>query len=147
MPEPIISFAVPCYNVEEYLDHCVTSILSGCTDYLSQIEIILVDDGSVKDGTPAKIDDWAAQHPSIIKAIHQENGGHGEAVNTGLAHARGTYFKVVDADDWLDERACKRVMLKLEQFAGSHAPIDMVITNYVYEKVYENKRTPNMSPT
>lgn len=141
MSEPIISFAIPCYNVEDYIDHCVESILAGCSEYLDKIEIILVDDGSVKDGTPAKVDEWAAKHPAIIKAVHQENGGHGQAVNTGLAQANGTYFKVVDADDWLDEKACKRVMEKLAQFASSQGPIDLVIANYVYEKVFEGKST------
>ena len=138
---PIISFAIPCYNVENYLDHCVKSIMAGCADFLDQIEIILVDDGSTKDDTPLKVDAWAQRHPSIIKAVHQDNGGHGEAVNTGLAQARGTYFKVVDADDWLDERACKRVMSKLSEFARSQAPVDLVITNYVYEKVFEGTST------
>ncbi|MCL2529713.1 MAG: glycosyltransferase family 2 protein [Coriobacteriia bacterium] len=142
MTEPIISFAVPCYNVEEYLDNCVNSILAGCAEYLESIEIILVDDGSVKDNTPAKVDEWAALHPTIIRAVHQENGGHGQAVNTGLAESKGTYFKVVDADDWLGEEACKQVLAKLHQFAQSQAPIDLVIANYVYEKVFENKRTP-----
>lgn len=142
MSETIISFAVPCYNIEEYIDHCITSILAGCSDYLDHIEIILVDDGSVKDNTPAKLDEWEAQYPDIIKVIHQENGGHGQAVNTGLAHATGVYFKVVDADDWVDEKACKRVMPKLAQFSLTQAPIDLVLTNYVYEKVYENKSTP-----
>ncbi|MDR1089325.1 MAG: glycosyltransferase [Coriobacteriales bacterium] len=141
MPRPIISFAIPCYNVADYVDTCVESILAGCSEYLGAIEIILVDDGSVKDDTPAKLDVWGARHPDIIKVIHQENGGHGQAVNTGLANATGTYFKVVDADDWLDEKACKRVMPKLAQFSLTQAPIDMVLTNYVYEKVYENKRT------
>ncbi|MDR2035368.1 MAG: glycosyltransferase family 2 protein [Coriobacteriales bacterium] len=140
--KPIVTFAVPCYNVEDYLDHCVNSIIAGCSKYLDRIEIILVDDGSVKDNTPQKVDEWAARHPEIIKAVHQENGGHGQAVNTGLAHARGTYFKVVDADDWLDERACKAVLVKLAQFADSRAPIDLIITNYVYEKIFEEKRTP-----
>jgi len=142
MTNPIITFALPCYNVEEYLDHCVNSILSGCEGHHDKIEIILVDDGSVKDNTPALVDGWADKHPDFIKAIHQENGGHGEAVNTGLAHASGTYFKVVDADDWLDTESCKKVFAKLERFAQSQAPIDMVITNYVYEKVFEDKRTP-----
>ena len=140
--KPIISFAIPCYNVEDYVDYCVESILAGCSEYLADIEIILVDDGSVKDSTPAKIDAWAERHPGIIKAIHQENGGHGQAVNTGLANATGAYFKVVDADDWLDEKACKRLMPKLAQFAVSKAPIDLVIANYVYEKVFEGKRNP-----
>ena len=138
-PDIIVSFALPCYNVEDYLDHCVESILAGCAEHLDSIEIILVDDGSVKDSTPAKIDEWAARHPTIIKPVHQENGGHGEAVNTGLKHARGTYFKVVDADDWLDEDACKEVLANLVEFAQSPSPIDMVMANYVYEKVFEGK--------
>ncbi len=142
MSSPIISFAIPCYNVENYVDHCVSSILAGCSEYLDNIEIILVDDGSVKDDTPAKVDSWAERHPTIIKAIHQENGGHGEAVNTGLAHASGVYFKVVDADDWLDERACKKLMPLLAQFSLTTNPIDMVLANYVYEKVFEGKRQP-----
>ena len=75
-----------------------------------------------------------------MRAVHQPNGGHGQAVNTGLSLARGTYFKVVDADDWLDAPSARQVLPKLEQFAQSQAPIDMVLTNYVYEKVYEGKR-------
>ena len=74
---------------------------SGCDD----IEIVIVDDGSVKDDTAEKADRWEQLHPGIIKAVHQENGGHGQAVNTGLANASGLYFKVVDSDDWLDRRA------------------------------------------
>lgn len=141
MPKPLISFAVPCYNVEEYVTHCVESIVAGCAEYLDRIEILLVDDGSVKDNTPALVDELAAQYPQIVTAIHQENGGHGQAVNTGLAEATGEYFKVVDADDWLDEQACKHIMKKLAEFAVHEAPIDLVISNYVYEKVFENKHT------
>lgn len=142
MSETVVSFAVPCYNVADYVDHCIESILAGCSEYLEHVEIILVDDGSTKDDTPAKLDEWKTRHPAIIKVVHQENGGHGQAVNTGLTHATGTYFKVVDADDWLDEDACKIVMPKLAQFSGTHAPIDLVLTNYVYEKIYEGKRKP-----
>ncbi|MDR3135842.1 MAG: glycosyltransferase [Coriobacteriales bacterium] len=138
--QPLISFAVPCYNVEPYLDNCVRSILDGCSRYLDRIEIILIDDGSHKDATAAKVDNWQTAWPGLIRAVHQANGGHGQAVNTGLALARGIYFKVVDADDWLDREATHQVMIKLDQFAVSHAPIDLVITNYVYEKVFEGKR-------
>lgn len=140
--KPIITFAVPCYNVEEYVDHCVESIVGGCKEYLDRIEILLVDDGSNKDNTPAKVDELEQAHPGVVRAIHQENGGHGQAVNTGLAEAQGIYFKVVDADDWLDERACKRVLAKLEQFAAREEPLDLFIANYVYEKVFEGKCTP-----
>ena len=61
------------------------------------VEIIIVDDGS-KDETAAIADRYAAEYPDIVKAVHQENGGHGEAVNTGLKNATGKYFKVVDSD-------------------------------------------------
>ena len=75
--------------------------------------VILVDDGSVKDETPAICDEYAAQYPTIVKAIHQENGGHGEGVNQGIRNATGLYYKVVDSDDWLDTAALKTVLATL----------------------------------
>ena len=73
-------------------------------------KILIVDDGSTKDDTAEKADEWASRHPGIIKAIHKENGGHGSAVNAGLAEASGLYYKVVDSDDWLDEAAMREIM-------------------------------------
>ena len=96
-----ISFAIPCYNSAEYMDKCIQSILDcGGQAGIDDIEIVIVDDGSVKDNTAEKADEWQERYPGVIKAVHQENGGHGQAVNTGLAHAQGLYFKVVDSDDW-----------------------------------------------
>jgi glycosyltransferase involved in cell wall biosynthesis len=132
---------VPCYNVADYLDNCVQSILDGCDGLEGRFEIILVDDGSTKDETPALVDAWQRRRPDVVRAIHQKNGGHGMAVNTGLEQARGVYFKVVDADDWLDGDAAREVMALLADFASRTRPLDLLITNYVYEKVYENKRT------
>ena len=132
-----ISFAVPCYNSADYMDTCIESLLAVGND----IEIIIVDDGSTKDDTPAIADGWQERYPDIIKAIHQENGGHGQAVNTGLDHATGLYFKVVDSDDWLDKAAMEEVMGYLRTQVGADEPTDMVVANYVYEKVFENTRT------
>ena len=132
--DKIITFAVPCYNSAAYMDHCVETLLTAGED----AEIILVDDGSTKDDTPAKCDEWAAKHPDIIRAIHQENGGHGEGVNQGIRNARGLYYKVVDSDDWLDTDALGKVMAKLREFAAMPAPVDMLIANYVYEHVEDN---------
>ena len=101
-----ITFAVPCYNSADYMDACIESILK-CGD---DIEVVIVDDGSTKDDTPAKADAWAAERPDVVRVVHQENGGHGQAVNTGLANASGLYFKVVDSDDWLDEAGMHEVM-------------------------------------
>ena len=137
-----ISFAIPCYNSAEYMDKCIESILAcGGAQGTDDIEIIIVDDGSVKDNTAEKADEWQARHPGVIKAVHQENGGHGQAVNTGLANATGLYFKVVDSDDWLDRRAMEDVMAYVRSQMGRQAPTDLVIANYVYEKVHENTRT------
>ena len=77
-----------------------------------------MDDGSTKDDTPAICDRYQAEYPDIVRAIHQENGGHGEGVNQGLRHAQGMYYKVVDSDDWLDEAALKAVLDKLRRSPG-----------------------------
>lgn len=132
-----ISFAIPCFNSAAYMEKCVFSLLPLGDD----IEIILVDDGSTKDTTAEICDRLAEEHPGIIKAIHKENGGHGSAVNFGLDAAQGLYFKVVDSDDWLDVDAMNRVMRFLRKQASRRHAVDLVITNYVYEKVYEGTHT------
>lgn len=101
----LITFAVPCYNSAAYMDHCIQTLLTAG----EEAEIILIDDGS-SDNTPAIADRYAAQYPTIVRAIHQPNGGHGEGVNQGLRNATGTYYKVVDSDDWLDTDSLRRVM-------------------------------------
>ena len=95
-----ISIIIPVHNAEKTLDLAVQSVLRQTVrrrDGIS-LEVILVDDGSVKDETPAICDEYAAKYPTIVKAIHQENGGHGEGVNQGIRNATGLYYKVVDSD-------------------------------------------------
>lgn len=131
-----ITFAVPCYNSAAYMDHCVETLLACGED----IEILLVDDGSTKDDTAAICDRWQNEHPDIVRAIHQPNKGHGGAVNTGLAHATGFYFKVVDSDDWLDPAAMFPLMVYLRSQLDAPVPCDMVVANYVYDKVDEGEQ-------
>lgn len=135
----VISFGIPCYNSAGDMDRCITSILEG-SGYAGDIEIIIVDDGS-KDETPAKADEWEARYPGIIRAVHQENGGHGIAVLSGLREARGTYYKVVDSDDWLDGQALSTMLSILRGFVQRDTRVDLFISNYVYEKVHEGKHT------
>lgn len=127
-----ITFVVPCFNSADYMDHCISSLLTGSDD----TEIIIVNDGSTKDNTAKKADDWAARYPDTIKVIHQENKGHGGAVMAGLRAASGVYLKVVDSDDWLDRPALNLVLSKLRHFISTGSPIDLVIANYVYEHTY-----------
>lgn len=125
----LLTFTVPCYNSEAYMEKCIRSLLTGGED----VEIIIVDDGS-RDGTAAIADRFAAEYPTIIKAVHQENGGHGEAVNAGLRNATGLYFKVVDSDDWVNQEAYEKVLSTLKRLLHEQQVIDMMICNYVYEK-------------
>lgn len=124
-----ISFAIPCYNSEAYMANAVESILKGGED----VEIIIVNDGS-KDRTSEIAHEFEAKYPTIIKAVDKENGGHGDAVNTGLEHATGKYFKVVDSDDWVNEEALCKILQVLKKFETNNEEIDMLISNYVYEK-------------
>ena len=133
----LITFTVPCYNSAAYMDKCVSTLLHAG----DEAEIILVDDGSA-DVTGAIADGYAARYPGIVRAIHQENGGHGEGINQGLRNATGLYFKVVDSDDWLDGEALDKLMALLRDFAKLEQPVDLVVTNYVYERVHENVQRP-----
>lgn len=98
-----------------------------------EVEIIIVDDGSI-DRTAQIADKYEKDYPEIVKVIHQENSGHGGAVNTGLRHATGLFFKVVDSDDWVSISAYKEILKTLAALAGEQQLVDMVISNFVYEK-------------
>lgn len=96
---PVLTIAMPSYNVERYLAH---GLASFCDERLAGVlEVIVVDDGST-DGTRAIAEAFAQREPRIFRVLSKENGGHGSAINAGLAAARGTYFRVVDGDDWVD---------------------------------------------
>ena len=131
MDQKLITFAVPCYNSAAYMRHCVDTLLTAGED----AEIILVDDGSTKDETPTICDEYAAKYPTIVRAIHQENGGHGEGVNQGIRNATGVYYKVVDSDDWLDTEALEQVLNRLRLLLHRGTAPDLMFCNYVYEHV------------
>ena len=132
----LLTVTVPCYNSEAYMDKCLESLLVGGDN----VEIIIVDDGSIKDRTPEIADEYAAKYPNIVKVIHQENKGHGGAVNTGIENATGLYFKVVDSDDWVDEASYLRILSALEKIVRGPENVDLFIANYVYEKVGKKKK-------
>ena len=129
----LITFTVPCYNSAAYMDHCIETLLTAGED----AEIILVDDGS-KDDTGKIADAYPEKSPTIVRVIHQENGGHGEGVNQGIRNATGLYYKVVDSDDWLDEAALRTVLAKLNTLTARGTAPDLMICNYVYEHVEDN---------
>lgn len=131
----LLSIAIPCYNSQDYMAKCIESLLPGGED----VEILVVNDGS-KDRTAEIAEEYAAKYPTIVKAIHKENGGHGSAVNTGIENATGLYFKVVDSDDWVKADAYQAILDKLRELTGGEKTLDLLISNYVYEKEGERRK-------
>ena len=98
MSQPKLSVIIPVYQVEEYLEECVNSVLN---QHFKDYEIILVDDGS-KDGCPLICDEYAKKYDSI-KVIHKENGGLSSARNAGLEIAQGEFVSFIDSDDYIEK--------------------------------------------
>ena len=115
-----ITFTVPSYNSESYMRRCIESLLAGGED----VEILIIDDGST-DKTGAIADEYEMLYPSIVKAVHKPNGGHGSGVNKGLELARGLYFKVVDSDDWLDKAAYMKLLDKIKYFETANEMVQI----------------------
>jgi len=93
-----VSVIVPVYNVEKYIDKCLSSLVNQS---LTDIEIIVVNDGT-QDNSQKIIDKYKKKYPKLIKSIIKENGGQGSARNLGLTLARGEYISYVDSDDYIE---------------------------------------------
>ncbi|WEV53111.1 glycosyltransferase family 2 protein [Bifidobacterium sp. ESL0704] len=132
-----LTFVVPAFNMDTYLERCVSSLTANPDS--DDIEVLIVDDGS-SDGTPELADRLAAAKPGIIHVIHQKNKGHGGAVNTGIANAEGMYLKVVDADDWVGAASLGRLMDVMRRQRNASEPIDLFVTDYVYDKVGKRRK-------
>ena len=96
-PTKILSIAVPAYNVEQYLAKGLSTYADARLE--SDLEVLIVDDGST-DETSHIAQRFVDKHPSLFRLISKQNGGHGSAINAGLAHATGKYFRIIDGDDW-----------------------------------------------
>ncbi len=129
-----LTVAIPSYNSEDYLERALDSLMG-----FEDIEVLVIDDGST-DRTAEIADSYERKYPAVVRAIHKENGGHGSGVNRGLKEAEGCYFKVLDSDDWLDKKALGEVLTVLRRFAGAEKSLDLLISNYVYERVLEGKQ-------
>ena len=133
--EPILTIAIPSYNAEKFLEKCLQSLLKSRYAYLT--EILVINDGS-KDGTSqiGKMYEelTMVDGKSIVKLIDKENGGHGSGINKGIELARGKYFKVVDADDWLEEEAYDKLLEKLVE-----EDADLILTDYCEARSFEDK--------
>ncbi len=103
-----ISVIIPVYNVENYIEQCVDSVIA----LKSNVEILLVDDGS-KDKSSMLCDEFAARDPRIT-VIHKENGGLSSARNAGIKVATGDYLLFIDSDDFIDPQSTDKMLCELE---------------------------------
>lgn len=108
-----VSVVTAVYNVAEYLEEMIQSILKQ-TIGMKNIQLILIDDGS-QDSSGEICDKYAAQYPENIKVIHKGNGGVSSARNEGLKYVKGKYINFTDADDMLEKNALEEMYQYLEK--------------------------------
>ncbi len=125
MSKKIITVTVPSYNAKDYLDRCLTSFITDDEDLNKKIEILIVNDGST-DATKEVAEGYVASHSEMFRLINKENGGHGSGINTGIANATGKYFKIVDADDWVNTLEWKSFVKMLE-----NQDADIIASDYL----------------
>ena len=131
----ILTVIIPCYNSEAYMKKAIDHVVVGGDD----VEVLIVDDGS-KDRTLEIAQDYEARYPGIVRAIHQENKGHGGAVNPGVREASGVYCKVCDSDDYLDYDSFMQVLEVLRKVIAGPRTLDVLISNYIYDKQGARKK-------
>ena len=123
----VLSVIIPVYNMEKYIRQCLESLM--IKEVLDKIEILVVLDGST-DRSEEIAMEYAKAHPYSVRVISKPNGGHGSAINTGMDNAVGEYVKVLDSDDWVNEKGFVTLVENLEK-----AEADIVWTNFFW--VYE----------
>lgn len=134
MTATLLSVVVPAFNARDYLSRA----LDGFTASDSRVEVIVVDDGS-SDDTAAIAEQYVNGYPSVFRLVRQPNGGHGGAIEKGVARATGRYIKVLDADDWLARGALAQVLDTLEDLESSGG-VDALFTDYVHDRVGKSNR-------
>lgn len=128
--QKLLTIIVPTYNMEAYLDKCLTSLIVGEADseLMQKLEVLVVNDGST-DRSSEIAHGYEARYPSTFKVMDKENGNYGSCINAALPLATGTYVKTLDADDWFDTDAFKGFLLWLDD-----KDYDAVFTDYYIVK-------------
>lgn len=120
----ILSVIIPSYNMEDYLQKCLDSLILNDKKQMEMLDVLVINDGST-DATSSIAHRYQARYPGIFRVIDKGNGHYGSCVNRGLSEARGKYVKILDADDWFQSGALGKLLTIL-----STSDVDMVITNY-----------------
>lgn len=125
----LVSIIIPIYNMENYLDRCLNSIV---TQSYTNLEVILVDDGS-KDTSLSICYAWKKKD-ARVKVIHKENGGVSSARNAGLIEAKGEYIAFIDPDDWVETEMYSTLVRDIEENHADAAFCNFFFVNENNEK-------------
>ncbi len=127
MENKILTVSIAAYNLSERIEQCLSSFASA--KCFEDVELIITNDGS-KDDTAEKVQKWVERYPNSIRLINKKNEGAGSTVNSGISHATGKYFKMVDGDDWVEN---------LDEFVDflKNCDSDRVVSDYTF---YDNSR-------
>lgn len=131
----ILSIIIPTYNMERYLEKCLSSLL---IDGLERVEVIVVNDGS-KDRSLDIAQSFASKYPESFVIIDKDNGNYGSCINAGLYKATGKYVKVLDADDYFDTDNFAQMLALLEEL-----DVDLFLADYtrVYDEGEKRESLP-----
>lgn len=130
----ILTISIAAYNVEQYLDKTLSSMIDD--RIIDDLEILIVDDGS-KDNTAQIAITYEESYPNSIHYVVKENGGHGSTINKGISLATGKYFKVIDGDDWVDTEKFVAYVNKLKDGIDE----DIILNSYVTASPTNEKYT------
>lgn len=129
----LLTVVVPAYNAQDYLRRALDPLRSA-----DGVEVVIVDDGST-DATAAICDEYVERWPQRYRVIHQDNAGHGGAINAGVAAARGAYLKVLDADDWFDIGALAQTLAHLARLEAAGG-VDALFTDFLHERLGKSSK-------
>ena len=126
----ILSIIIPTYNAEKFLDKGLSSFLADDNSILNKIEVIVVNDGK-PDNSVEVAQKYVDRYPNVFKILNKKNGGHGSAINAGVKAITGEYFKVVDADDWVNTEVLKETVTYLENLSvDNERAADVILMSY-----------------
>lgn len=122
--EKILTIVIPTYNMQDYLRRCLDSLIVP-EEQMQRLEVLVVNDGS-KDNSSAIAHEYQNKYPDTFRVIDKENGNYGSCVNRGMKEATGLYFRILDADDWVDTEG---LITFINRICSDTFP-DVFVTNY-----------------